>query len=59
MGIIDPDDPALVEAGCLRCNACVKLCPEDAKFFDSELTNKVVAMLEGNFTDRKEPELFL
>lgn len=59
MGIIDPDEPARVEAGCLRCNACVKRCPQDAKFFDSEMTNKVVAMLEGNFMSRKEPELFL
>lgn len=59
MGIIDADDPKQVEAGCLRCNACVKRCPEHAKFFDSEPTNKIVAMLEEKFMDRKEPELFL
>lgn len=59
MGIIDADDSKRVEAGCLRCNACVKRCPEHAKFFDSEPTNKIVAMLEGKFTARKKPELFL
>ena len=59
MGIIDADDPALVSAGCIRCNACVKSCPENAKYFDSEQTNKITAMLETNCTARKEPELFL
>lgn len=59
MGIIHADDPAIVDAGCIRCNACVKSCPENAKFFDSELTNKVRAMLEAQHTARKEPELFL
>lgn len=58
LGIIDADDPAQVQAGCVRCNACVKSCPEDAKFFDNEMTNKIVTMLETNFTARKEPELF-
>lgn len=59
MGVIDADDPTSVEAGCIRCNACVKSCPEQAKFFDSEMINKVVALLESSFTEPKQPELFL
>lgn len=59
MGVIDREDPTQVNFGCIRCNACVKACPEGAKYFDSELPNRIVAMLESQFTERKEPELFL
>lgn len=59
VGVIDPEDPKRVEAGCLRCNACVKRCPEHAKFFKSEPTDKIVAMLESTCRERKEPTLFL
>lgn len=59
LGIIDANNPALVNPGCLRCNACVKSCPEHAKYFDDEFSKKIVAMLEGKHTDRKEPEFFL
>ena len=59
MGIIDADDPAQVADGCLQCNACVKGCPQDAKRFEGEQAAAIVAMLEGNCLERKEPELFL
>nr|WP_239926641.1 hypothetical protein [Enteroscipio rubneri] len=59
MGIIDHEDPRLVQAGCLRCNACVKRCPENAKHFESELTDKIVAMLETTCREPRKPELFL
>ncbi|WP_080800169.1 4Fe-4S dicluster domain-containing protein [Arabiibacter massiliensis] len=59
MGVIHADDPAVVDAGCIRCNACVKSCPEDAKFFDDDFSNMIRARLEGHFTARREPELFL
>lgn len=59
MGIIDHEDPRLVQAGCLRCNACVKRCPENTKHFESELTDKIVAMLETTCREPRKPELFL
>lgn len=59
MGIIDDEDPAQVRPGCIQCSACVKFCPVDAKYFDAEPLAKSVAMLEGNFLARKEPEIFL
>ena len=59
MGIIDADDPAKVADGCLQCNACVKGCPQGAKRFEGEQAAAIVAMLEGNCMERKEPELFL
>lgn len=58
LGIIHEDDPALVDVGCLHCCACVKSCPEDAKRFSSESTDRVIAMLESTCLERKEPELF-
>ena len=58
LGIIDEDDPALIGEGCLHCCACVKSCPEDAKYFSSESTDAVIAMLESKCLERKEPELF-
>lgn len=59
MGVINEEDPTLVKGGCITCNACVKSCPAGAKYFDAEPIEKIVAMLEANFTARKEPELFL
>lgn len=58
LGIIDEDDPAVVDEGCLHCCACVKSCPENAKRFSSESTDMVIAMLESKCLERKEPELF-
>lgn len=59
MGIIGAPDPKTVSAGCIQCNHCVKACPASAKYFDDEPLMKSTAMLEGNFMERKEPELFL
>lgn len=59
LGIIHGADPKVVDAGCLHCCACVKVCPEGAKLFASESTDAVIAMLEEKCMGRKEPELFL
>lgn len=44
-------NPAL----CIKCCACVRECPEGARTFDTPYT----AMLHKNFSDRREPELFV
>lgn len=59
VGIISEADPRIVEGGCIRCCACIKFCPEDAKYFEDEHMAKVVAYLETNFTARREPECML
>ena len=59
MGVISEDDPHQVAAGCIRCCACVKLCPVEAKYFDDPSVAKIRAMLESRCTARREPELFL
>ena len=56
--VIDADNAAQVAQGCLRCCACVKICPEQAKYFDNPQVDKIVAMLESNCRDRREPEIF-
>jgi len=59
MGIINLHDPRIIGSGCLRCFSCVKSCPVQAKYFEDETIAKVRAMLEGNHTARKEPEIFV
>ena len=56
--VIDADNAAQVGQGCLRCCACVKICPEQAKYFDNPQVDKIVAMLECNCLERREPEVF-
>ncbi|WP_411330594.1 4Fe-4S binding protein [Desulfovibrio desulfuricans] len=56
--VIDADNAAQVAQGCLRCCACVKICPEQAKYFDNPQVDKIVAMLESNCRERREPEVF-
>lgn len=56
--VIDAGNAAQVAQGCLRCCACVKICPEQAKYFDNPQVDKIVAMLECNCLERREPEVF-
>lgn len=56
--VVDADNAAQVALGCLRCCACVKICPEQAKYFDNPQVDKIVAMLECNCLERREPEVF-
>lgn len=58
MRVIDANNAAQVAQGCLRCCACVKICPEQAKYFDNPQVDKIVAMLESNCRERREPEVF-
>ena len=36
LGAIDFDDPSKVTGICMKCGACVKRCPENAKYYDDE-----------------------
>ena len=58
MGAIDKKEPSLYVSICIKCGACEKKCPIDAKYYDDEnyLYHKVD--LEKTFIKRKEPELF-
>ena len=59
VGAISKDDPRIVSSQCILCSACVKCCPQEAKYIDAEPIVKIRGMLETKFTGRQEPELFL
>lgn len=58
MGSIDKMDVAKMVGPCIKCQACVRNCPTGAKYFCDEAFLSHVAMLEINFTGRKENKLF-
>ena len=57
---ISMNNPRETDAGkCILCFACAKVCPVQAKVCDNEMMLKARAWLEGSFTARREPELFI
>ena len=59
MGAIDPQNTDEVPGTCIKCHACVRKCTKGAKFFDDPAFLSHRAMLEQNFRDPKENEVFL
>lgn len=59
MGAIDPNNVAEVPGVCIKCQACVRKCTKHAKYFDDPAFLSHVTMLEQNFTEPKENEVFL
>jgi len=59
MGSIDINDVCNLIGICIKCGACIKSCPEQAKYFDDlgYLLHK--EELEIKHATRREPELFL
>ena len=57
-GAINPQNVAEVTGVCIKCQACVRKCTRKAKYFEDPAFLSHVAMLEQNFTDRKENALF-
>jgi ferredoxin/flavodoxin len=43
---------------CIRCCACIKSCPEDARIFEDDMMNTIAGWLHENCAARKEPQLF-
>ena len=59
MGAIDPANVAEVPGTCIKCQRCVRKCTKHAKYFDDPAFLSHVAMLEQNFAEPKENEVFL
>ena len=59
MGAIDPRDVFRVPGTCIKCQCCVRKCTRHAKYFDDPAFLSHVAMLEQNFAEPKENEVFL
>lgn len=57
-GAISAENVAEVNGVCIKCQACVRKCTRKAKYFEDAAFLSHVAMLEQNFTDRKENALF-
>lgn len=58
MGSISPEDVTKITGPCIKCQACVRGCPTGAKYFSDAAFLSHVAMLEMNFTEKKENKLF-
>jgi NAD-dependent dihydropyrimidine dehydrogenase PreA subunit/flavodoxin len=59
MGSIDAEDVSKIIGICIKCCACIKRCPAQAKYFDDERYVRHKNELEIAFASRREPELFL
>lgn len=58
MGSIDREDVSQVTGICIKCQACIKSCPNGAKYFADEAFLSHVRMLEEHYTDRAENRFF-
>ena len=59
MSCIDYNDVSKITGTCIKCGACVKLCPTNSKYFDNPDYLKLKLLLEEQYKERKEPELFV
>ena len=59
MGAIDPKNVSNVPGTCIKCQRCVRKCTKGAKYFDDEALLSHVKMLEQNFAEPKDNEVFL
>ncbi|MCG9968884.1 EFR1 family ferrodoxin [Pelotomaculum terephthalicicum JT] len=59
VGSINYEDVSKLDGICIKCGACVKNCPNEAKYFDDKDFLRHKHELEVEFAERKEPELFL
>lgn len=59
VGAIDPEHVERVPGTCIKCQACVRKCTKGAKAFDDGAFLSHVAMLEGEFGELREDEVFL
>lgn len=58
MGSVDGEDVSQVTGICIKCQACIKSCPNGAKYFADEAFLSHVRMLEEHYTDRAENRFF-
>lgn len=59
MGSIDNEDVSKFNYICIKCGACIKKCPSNAKYYDDKDYLKHKHELEVEFYHRREPQLFI
>ena len=58
MGSIDYEDVSKLNGICIKCGACIKNCPTEAKYYDDKDYLRHKHELEVDFASRREPETF-
>lgn len=59
MGSIDKEDVTNVPGICIKCQSCIRRCPNEAKYFDDESMLSHIRMLEEECSKRRAPsEIF-
>ncbi len=51
--------PAEIPGTCIKCQRCVRFCPQQAKYFSDKAFLSHVAMLEQNFREQSKNAVFL
>lgn len=59
LGSIDPTDVTRMTGICMKCCACIKACPMEARYFDDKDFLRHKYELEVDFAERKQPEIFI
>lgn len=59
MGSIDQQMVTEVHGICIKCQACIRHCPNEAKYFDDPAFLSHVAMLECSATKHQDPAFFV
>ena len=59
MGSINLEDPTQIDGICIKCQACVKKCPKQAKYFDDPAFLSHVEMLKRNYQRAVKNEIFV
>ncbi len=59
MGSIDSEQVSRINGICIKCGACIKACPAQAKYYDDHDYLRHKHELERDYALRREPELFL
>ena len=59
MGSIDMSDPQIVSGICIKCQACIRKCPQKAKYFDDEAFLSHKQMLEKNYIRNTQSHFFI
>lgn len=59
MNSISKEDVTNITGVCIKCQACIKICPTHAKYFVDEDFLSHVEMLETTYSKRKEPTFII
>lgn len=59
LGSVDPDDFSKTPGICIKCHACIRKCPENARYFDDPSLISHRKMIVTHYAERKESAVFI